>query len=158
MTERRKAALIEMAKRGTDAEKEIAAQMIKEHGIELTEKTEVSFAYKSSMEKKLILQIYAMMFDTRHFEYYTYKTKNALGFNLTEQERVEFELYYSIYRRELQTELDLTFSAFLQTNNIFPLTPSGDSKTLSSEERAKLFSRMNTIDKTHIRKQIGGDK
>ena len=67
-------------------------------------------------------------------------------------------MYFSIYKREIKEELEITYEAFVQKNSIFPLCDiNNPSKPKESDNKRnrKILDRATTIDKTHIRKQIG---
>ena len=65
----------------------------------------------------------------------------------------------AIYKKALKDEMALTFSAFVQRNRIFPAPdPEEEEKpsSLSAEDLEKLISRMSSMDRVTVRKQLGG--
>ena len=160
MTDRRKKALIEMAKRGTPEEKLIAESIIAKTGISIEnqEMVDVEFTYKNKIERRLIHQIRSMVTNTTQSEYRTSKSKpKTIWFDVTRAQEIEINLFYSIYRREIEEEIEITYNAFVQKNLIFPQSDI-DNPAIPDEEQAKrnkkIWERAGTIDKTHIRKQI----
>lgn len=161
LTDRRKQALIEMAKRGTPAEQEIAKSIIDKMGfpIESEEIIETEFTYRNKFEEMLIHQIYAMIINSMEVIYFTSKIKpKTVWFNITKSQEMEMNLFYSIYKREIKEEMEITFNAFIQKNMIFPQCDIQNPKIPNEEQQKKnrkIQDRANTIDKTHVRKQIG---
>ena len=161
ISERRKNAILEMAKRGTPEEQEIAKTIIDNLDISINDEQIIDavFKYKNKYEKKILMQVWAMVINKTGVSYFTNpKKKNSIIFEITEVQKIEIELYYSIYRREIKEEIDLTVSAFIQKNNIFPQKSIDNPDTVVSQEDKdklrRMFERMQTIDKTHVRKQI----
>ena len=164
MTDRRKQALIEMAKRGTPEEQKIAESIIDRNGIdtESQEIVEAEFRHKNKYEERLLHQIASMVMDSMKVCAYSSKLKpKSVWYKMTKAQHTETDLYYSVYKREVKEEMDITFAAFVQRNSIFPLcdinNPSKP-KESDSERNKKILNRAWTIDKTHIRKQIGSLK
>ena len=79
----------------------------------------------------------------------------ALWFVGAKSQELELNFLYSIYKRELKQEIEITYAAFIQTNNIFPQCDIDNPKKSNDIEKVrKILDRATTIDKTHIRKQI----
>ena len=161
ISERRKAALIEMSKRGMPEEQEIAKHIIEKLDISVNEDEkiiDVMFRFKNYYEKKILIQIWTMVINDSSKDHFTNKRKrNNVIFEITKTQKAEIELYFSIYKRELQEEIDLTVSAFIHANGIFPQSNDDKEYEITQEDRdrlEKLWNRTQTINKTHIRKQI----
>ncbi len=158
ISERRKQAIIEMAKRGTPEEQKIAQSIINNLDISIEDEKiiQVEFKYKTIHERHLIHQIYAMIIDSFNGEYYTSKKKTkTVWFDMTKSQELEMSLLYSIYKRELEEEIEITYSAFIQTNRIFPQTNIDNPENGKMKNMSRILDRAGTINKTHIRKQIG---
>ena len=162
MTDRKKQALIEMAKRGTPEEQKIAESIIDKTGISMEneQKIEAEFTHRNKFEEMLIHQIRAMVTNDFTGSYGTSKGKpKSVWYQVTRSQEMEMNLYYSIYKREIKAEMEITYNAFVQKNMIFPQGNIENPEPLTAEDHArnrKIMERANTIDKTHVRKQIGG--
>jgi len=157
ITDRRKQALIEMAKRGTPEEQKIAESIIEKSGISIEDEQiiKAELSWKSSTEKTLLHQIISTVMNTSGQHFYTRKDKRkTIWIDATKSQKAEIDLFFSIYSRELESEIQLTLEAFVHRNNIFPLSGEAVDSKKSIEEQLKMLARMKTMDKTHIRKQI----
>ncbi len=149
-----------MAKRGTPEEQKIAISIIDnlEISIEDSEIIEAEFIYTTKYEKMLIHQIAAMIINDFKPIYYTSKLRpKHVWYKITRVQQREIDLYYSIYRREIKEEFQITLHAFINRNNIFPLCELKNPQKPKKEDwekNRKILDRAGTIDKTHIRKQI----
>lgn len=158
MTDRRKQALIEMANRGTPEEQRIASKIISDNGIDsiIDYPDYVEFEAVSHYEKRLLCQIHAMVVDSKKPDTFAKKRyKNILVFKVTKSQKDEIGLVYSLMKRELESELSITYSAFVQRNHIFPdcdIKNPSDRKLTDADRKA--MSRSTEMDKVHIRKQI----
>ena len=161
MTDRRKQALIEMAKRGTPEEQKIAKSIIKDLDISVDDEQIIDalFKYRNKYEKKILMQVWSMVINKTGVSYFTNpKKKNTVIFEITKSQETEIELFYSIYKREIEQEINLTVQAFIQTNNIFPQENIDNPDYVVTEKDKdrlrRMFERMGTMDKMQIRKQI----
>ncbi len=158
ISERRKKALIEMAKRGTLEEQNIAEMIIRRSGISIEdeEKEKIEFKFSNKYEKRLLHQISGMVTNDPNVIYYTSNKKSkTIWIEVTKLQKIEIDLFYSIYRREIKEEMEITFAAFIQRNNIYPQKPMDNQEKPDIERIRKILNRADTIDKTHVRKQIG---
>jgi hypothetical protein len=158
ISDRRKQALIEMANRGTPKEQKIAEELIDKYGISVEDETikQVEFSYRNKYEKQLLLQIWSMVINSAKEGYYTNKSKkNVFIFELTKSQEIELSLFYSIYKREMKEEIEITIHAFIQSNSIFPLSSFENPEDPTDMEKArKILNSAGTIDKINIRKQL----
>lgn len=78
------------------------------------------FHYSLPIERKLLDQIiYAVTGDTMIWHYKDKRCRDC-GIECTEAEAAEIEFLFNFYRAELQKQLDLFMSAFIQSNDIYP--------------------------------------
>jgi len=157
MNKRKKDALIQTALRGTKEEQAIAKKILKSKGIEIELETEHDYIHKYNGEyqERLLRQIIVMV--CPNCQMFKLKNRrNITGVTTTISRNNDIELMYSVYKRKLNEEIDITLRAFVQSNNIFP--PSDDGKTFEDREltdvEKKALSRAKEIDKTNIRKQL----
>lgn len=153
-----------MANRGTLEEQEIAKRIIDQSGISIHEivKKDCIFKYKNELERRLIHQISSVVLNGEDGKCFTLKDrKKIVGFVLTESQNQEFELLFSIYKRELEKEIKFTYEAFVQKNKIFSqieLDRESDYREeLNPDEKVRLYklrTRMESMDKTQIREQL----
>ena len=159
--ERKIEALRNMAKSGTKHEREAAKAILDRMNIEEQDEEPVEYftvSFGSEFERKLICQTAAMMFNTFNTPMYRRsRARNKLLIKCTKREFVEFDLVFESYRRALKEELEITVSAFIQKNKIFPAeamaSPSRDPIT---ERDRKILERAGSVDRVTVRKQIAG--
>lgn len=160
MNDRKIKAIFEMAKRATPQEQEIAKQLIHKLGLVDIQESRKDFQYlfKGEVYKRLAVQLYRVV-RNEDVPIYTLKNKpSRFVFEFTPSEKAEFDLYFSIYRRELKRELELSFLAFIQSNRIFPSYQEPrniDSLSEEQKERSKeVLKRSSVINKTIINKAL----
>ena len=167
--------LLELSKRGVGGEKENATKLLeklmKKNGMtyEDLEKLEVKtriIKFKTDMELKLICQIFYMM-DPSIGVYGVrrpngYKDNSKVSVEVTDATFIEFEYTYSILKKDLQKELDLFYSAFVAKNHLYPANPPESSEQKEDkttwEEAMKMQAYASAIDKSQIRKALGGER
>lgn len=158
LSNRKRKALIQMALRGTEHEKNIALKLIEKYKIslELESPKDYSFKYKNELEDRLLHQITGMLDYDKDFILFTYKNKRkTFGITCKESSYLEIDLAFSLYKKSLEEEIEITYRGFVQSNMIFPpsdIVP--EHKEISEIER-KALRRSQQIDKININKQIG---
>ncbi len=167
--ERRLKKLLALAERGIDGEKETAQRMLdnllQKHNLSYSDLTVEHIDthwfkhHKGVVYKKLMFQVmYAVCgkrdkWKTKHKRYH-------VGVDCTEFERMQIEVKYSIYQKELKKELELSYDAFIQVNNVFP----GDSEDTSEDSPldldylSKLASRAGSMEATSVYEALPNNK
>jgi hypothetical protein len=123
------------------------------------ERSEYTIPYKTVNERIIILAIYQ---DLRpNVESFVHRRKNCV-LELSKSEYVEFKLKYEIYRRELEKELEITFQAFMESQNLWPESwrdKAREDNAKPTQEQLELWvkawERSMEIDELTIRRQIG---
>lgn len=164
--------LLALAQRGIGGEKENAARMLEKllakHGMTLADldpsneaRTELQLTYSTQEERKLIVQIAAMILNTRGPSLYRHHRRKALTIEVTPAQRADIILHYETYRIALRGHMQrakkIAMSAFIHANNIFPTA--NDEETTSApdippEELAELLAAIRNIRPTQVRKLI----
>lgn len=156
MTERRRKAILAMAKRGTEHEREIALKLVESNGIDTEdcESKDRNFQFTSKFERDLLHQTMAMVLNKSSIR--LYETRTVCHVDLTEKEYQEISLFYEVYRRELEEELEITLRAFVQRNDIFTQEALNNPSLAPDAKALKALKRALEMDKTHVRKAITG--
>ncbi|MEK3987439.1 DUF2786 domain-containing protein [Paenibacillus sp. FSL K6-3166] len=162
-----------LAERGVDGEKESAQRMLEKlmekYGITESdigaETVEIAwFRYHDDSELRLLNQILYMVLGDCDFYSKLGASKRkhkVLGAYCTAAERLEIELNFDFYKRAMQEELKLFYSAFMNKNKLFPseekakATTSG--KALSREEELRLSFMMEGMERRTMTKMIEND-
>lgn len=141
---------------------------IKIEDIEKEEEKDRYIEFTNIYERQLISQIVYKLFkrtkDVRGYISQRSKFKRThLIVSMTDAEFIEFEYLYSVYKADLQKDMDLFYAAFINKNHIFPkytdeeleaMENIPDEYTRGDRIRIDLMSR--GIEISQIRKQIGG--
>lgn len=147
----------ELAERGNDHEKELAQKkleyLINKYGDqEYISEDEVvdyhTFYYGAGNElrRKLLVQVICKVLGSSEFTtyYQGHKSRSRLKIKCTKIQSELIQDYYDIYSAEFDNELQLTFSAFVQKNRIFPTGPI-DNTDYDPEYIQKLRDRMRSM-------------
>ena len=118
--------LTALAERGVGGEKVNAERMLQKYlakyNLEISDldkesTIEVQISYKSKFEKKLLMQIiWVVALDAN---IYRKRGSRVLFFNTSIPQKIEIELKWRIYKKELDKILETTVIAFIQSNAIF---------------------------------------
>lgn len=149
-------ALLQMARRGTENERVVAASklesLLKKHGIQIEDidpdnKKKYWFPYKTNMEKRLLHQVHYYVTNQGSGAKY-FRDGRKIGYELTLAESLEMERLYNFWRTELKCELDRLFSAFVQANQIYGNSDESEgNKEFDIEEIKKMLAMASTIDR-----------
>ena len=82
------------------------------------------------------------------------KSRNWMMLELTHLQYVKISEMYDIYKRELETEIKTTISAFIAINQIWSDSPSVHSSEMSEAEMTAILKRMQSTDVTIINPSI----
>ena len=129
--------LLELARRGVGGERDNAqrflAKLLKKNGLTLDdlqseERTETCrFTFKNALERKLLIQILGATLDQGVVSTSQHKGRSRmLEVRLTKAQRFQVELAFSVYRQELQKNVDRMMTAFFVTNDLYPPTEDAD--------------------------------
>lgn len=131
--------LLELSTRGVGGERENAESrlesLLKKHGIkkedfiETENVQEFFFTFINKYEKRLFIQIAVSM---QVENIYEYRRSRRLSVQCTVAQHAEIQLKYSVYRRALQNEIDMTYEAFIHSQRIYE--PSVESDEEEKEE------------------------
>ena len=137
--------LLELAKRGEAGERDNAERMLnnllaKYHmtleDLEAShaEVAEHPFFVESDLDKRLLVQIAALVTGIRRVNTVTIPAENGwiIVLDCTAGQAVEIEFSFTVYKRALSKEVDLVFQAFVQRNRIF--APTNDTNRLESDK------------------------
>ncbi len=161
-----------LAERGSSGERDSAAALLtalmKKHGITDAdlEGAEISvhwFRYKTIYERKLLFQLSYMHLGSGHAAgcvgKYTGRKRKEVGINCTPAQFIEIEADYQFYRKALEEELDVFYSAFIQKNELFPppdlSRDGGDVKPVDLNVIMKMAAMMEGIEHRTRHKAIG---
>lgn len=157
-----------LADRGIGGEKENSEALLKklmkkynidDEQLESTVRKKRHIKYEFSYEMKLMCQIIYSMIPGLPSYTPNDKRKSYLIVDLSESEFIEFSYLYSIYKEDFYKELEYFYSAFLGKNSIFPKDTPKDmpkEKELTLDEKMKLSMYASGIDRSNVRKSIGG--
>lgn len=153
-------ALKNMARSGTKHEAAIAMSILERLNIDLQEEEPIelfNIDSKTEYEWDIFRQTAAMILDTRDLPLYVGKGrgKKKRFIKCTKGQFSEIELFYGLYKRALNDELDITVQAFIQKNSIFPSEV--DTATKMTDEIRKVIRRADSVDRVTIRKQIASN-
>lgn len=142
--------LLELSKRGIGGERENAESrleaLLKRQGIkkeDFLEKEDVQeffFTFNNKFEKRLFIQI---AFSVQAEKVYSYPGSKRLSVQCTVAQHAEIKIKYSVYRRALEDEFDLTFEAFVHSQRIYKPSVENDNEetqetVLSREEQRRI--------------------
>lgn len=162
-----------LADHGADGERDNAASLLaalmEKYGITETdlESAEISIhwiRYKTIYERKLLFQLAYMHLGSGHafgcVGRHTGRQRKEVGIECTPAQYIEIEADYQFYRRALEEELGIFYSAFIQKNKLFP-PPSlagglGDSEQVGPDVMMKMEAMMEGIEHRTRHKVIGG--
>lgn len=161
-----------LAEKGSAGERDNAAALLttlmKKHGISDAdlEGAEVSIhwiRYKTIYERKLLFQISYMHLGSGHASgcvgAYSGRKRKEVGIKCTPAQFIEIEADYQFYRKALEEELDVFYSAFIQKNELFPppdLSREGaDAEPIDPNVIMKMAAMMEGIDHRTRHKAIG---
>lgn len=157
--------LSELAKRGIGGEKENAELLLKklmkkhhitEEELELKIKNWYSFHVDNDLESKLLFQTAYMVCGHKNGTNYRKKSKKTYFLELTAEQKIEIEYIFSIFKEDLNRELESFYTAFIYKNNIFPEdVPKSKDDSTSYAEALKISNYMTNIKKSNVRKAIG---
>lgn len=144
-------------------------QLLEKHSItldQLAEQEETAkhiFVCVDALERKLLLQVIGMVKDTHKVTTSRiYRSKKKVLVKATPLQMVEIKILFEAYRKAFAKSLDNFLTAFINANNIFPKSQSGDGedRNLTDEElkRLKMIAMMAAgIQKTPLpRKELPG--
>lgn len=168
--------LLILSEQGVDGEAKNAEallnKLLKKHGMTLedikntTQEENREFYFETVWEEKLLYQLAHAMFPDKSTYTYTYRrlkrNRHIVILKLTNSEFLEFEYAYSVYKESWNKELELFYISFINKNDIFP--PAGKEKENAIDigdkynpiELAKICSFSSAIDKSTVRKALGG--
>ena len=147
----------ELSLRGVGGEKETANKMLEElflkynlspeDFLEIEEqKSLVIIEPQNDLEKKLIYQIAAKYTNVKQYEQFS---DNKIGFMLSKIEKIEMLDAYSFYKKLMNDDLNVFFSAFIHKHYIFKEKNSDDVQTnnnqLDGAELLQMIKMMNSM-------------
>lgn len=162
---RRLRKLLELAQRGVEGEKDNAERMLAKtmakYGVKMEELDDQQtslcmFTITNSNEERLLAQVLHRVLQKDDIRWRVRRRKAWV--QLTKAQHVEVGMLYSIYRRQLKTELDRLYVAFIHKHKIFsnaPRDPNEKREPMSHEEYLRLKRMMAGLETVHVHKQIG---
>ena len=124
------------------------------------------FTCKTEYERRLLLQIVCAVLNVHSSDagfsvWKEGRKRNSRGFELTEAEFVKVERLYRIYRKDFQKEVERTYRAFVQANNIFPAAQrqAEQERILTQEEYddlCRVVSLSEMMRKSRVNAEIAG--
>ena len=158
-------ALLQMARRGTENERMVAANklehLLKKHGLKIEDidpdnKEIYWFPYQNKMEIHLLHQVHYYVTNRGTGASY-FRRGRKIGYKLTLAESLELKRLYEFWRSELKGELERLFSAFIQAHQIFGDKMDGDEdrQKVDIEELKKILAMSNAIERKVPYQQIG---
>lgn len=124
------------------------------------------FTCKGEYERRLLLQIVCAVLNVHSGDagfsvWREGRKRNSRGFELTEAEYIKIERLYRIYRKDFQKEVERTFHAFVQANDIFPTAQrqAEQERILTQEEYGELCRVVllsEVMKKSRVNAEIAG--
>ena len=121
--------LLALAARGEGGERANAQakleSMMRKHGVTIEDlkgehaRMEWFKHFRGVLEKKLMYQVIASVCGRDIDTWMSKKKRGRIGVIVTKAQQVEIELKYAAYVASLQKELEITYKAFVHTNEIF---------------------------------------
>lgn len=161
--------LLELANRGVageraNAESRLDALLIK-HGIEKSdflEKNDVQeffFTFNNKFEKRLFLQVTQSVGVS---EVYSFRGTKRLAINSTVAQHAEVLIKYSVYRKALRDEFEMTFEAFIHSQEISQFANCDESEPpeLSQEDQHRvelIAKRAMIMERVPVHKGVGSE-
>jgi len=145
--------LLALAERGIDGEAANAKAMLKKvlakHGYTIQQYCEIllpdeqltfyKFSWRTKHEKRLLLSV-AMSLDLAD-NIYVKRSGNSYEFELTEVVAIELDYLYTIYRAELNKEIEALVLAFVCKNDLGERNPTTPEKSNLSKADKDLHKR-----------------
>jgi hypothetical protein len=165
----RLAKLLALSDRGVGGERENAQRFLdrelRRHGLTLEdiateEKTPQRFSYKTELEKRLLIQVFASVLDTHEPGLYGYRGLKGCFADLSAAEFIEVDAAYRIYRKALRDDVKLLWRAFVEKNRIFPRTVAPDvsasepQEEFDSDEYSRKLTMMAGVSVPSVRKAL----
>ena len=143
--------LLALAERGVGGERENAkrflATLLRKNGLTLDdlqseERTEAcQFTFKSALERKLLVQILCVTLGQGVITASRYRGRSRmLEAQLTKAQRLHVELAFSVYRQELEKNVDRMLRAFFATNDLYPPTEETEAEDDTPVDPAELLA------------------
>lgn len=160
--------LLALAQRGVGGEaanaERFLLKLLAKHGITMEELTEaepeakkVYFSYADNLEKELSIHVVAKVLDVSRVSYTrpSKKTKK-MGYMLTPAQHAEVSVHLAVLVPALRQHMETAFSAFINTNDLFPETYEPDSsiKDISPQQLAALRAMMAATQRVTINKAL----
>ncbi len=149
--------LFALANRGVGGEKVNAERMLRKmlirHDLDFSdilddEKEDVWFKYgRYAVYRKLLNQIIVTVCGEKTSVFVIKSKRYQLCVECTKTQKIEIDLRFEIYKKALKDHLDLSYSAFIHANNIFPDTDDDheEQEELTSKEMDRLDKLMNMM-------------
>lgn len=161
--------LMALAERGIGGERENAKAALEaalaKHGLKLEDlfdgvQKRADFAYRGDFERRLLVQVLATVCGHGVTIYRSRLARGMLAVMVTDEQCVEIEMLWTRHRKNLKSELDLFFSAYVHRQKLFPKDgPQHEAEIMTAEEQERLYrmmAMMQGIERVIVRKQIGG--
>lgn len=160
--------LLALARRGVGGERANAerflARLLEQHGMTLDDiegegqvRKQVSIAYSTERERKLILQIVAKVLDTSEPSMWKRRGTKAIIFELTPAEHAEVLVCQAAMLPALKRHMDRAFSAFIQANSLCPAPKDGDERPqMDPKEVAAIVGMMSATERVTVNKALPG--
>ncbi len=129
-TKDRCAKLLALTKQGVGGEADNAMRMLekmlKPYGLSISDidtdtitMSEIGLPFKTTMEKKLAMQIIYMVTNDEERRVFSYKGRRTLYLDATPAEQAEIIVRYDTLKKALSEEMDILFHGFVIKNKIW---------------------------------------
>lgn len=121
------------------------------------------FRWRNIHEQHLLYQIFYATLEKYEMGLLNKDRPKQSGVSITVTERLEIQIQYDGYKKDLKKGLDLYVEAFIQKNEIFPKAkadnkPERELRVQEKERNEQIRRMMWGMNKTSIRKQIENGK
>ena len=164
--------LLALAEGGVGGEKTnaqgILDKLLKKHNLTISDISDEAidtywFKYKGKLERRLLNQVIGSV-NKNADRWRSSEKREQIGADVTKHQMLKIGLKFNCYKKALNNEIDLLFSAFIHTNKIFPPSceSNDDDDEIEStpEERMKwrkVANMMQGMSKTTVLNEIGVD-
>lgn len=155
-----------LASEGIDGEKINAENMLdkflRKYGFNIQDilddkkRSSYEFRYKTKNERVLLIHIY-MKVRPEVDDFFYYQRNRKIELELNSSEYVEMKIMWNVYKKELRKQLEITFLAFLKSQNLFRTSQNKTEKEINSEELQKwvaIYKRSDEIDEIRLLKEL----
>ena len=161
--------LLTLAKQGVGGEAENAerflANMLAKHGLAMADivddampASRVALKFRDRLEERLINQVVSKVLDSMEWPSWKRGKERAVIVELTAGQHAEVLMHLAVLEPALRRHMKRAFAAFVQTNRLFPESPSDISgNKMDPAELAMILAMAAGSEKVQVRKALRDD-